>query len=641
MGDVVTAEDEEDSAAMVGVNTGAEDVKASKIKQVEEGKDQPGVDSANENNAGNEGISKAKSKTGSENTNGGIDKEMNGEADEDQEKDGDDDDEDEEEDESSDDDVEVVLTTQDNVRAGGGMGTPGGMIGKVRMSSSSSKWQRPGYGAGDRASSGGNRQVGLLGMLPQPTFNVGGGQKSVYDLEISKLTEKPWNDRGADQSDYFNYGFNEETWKLYCERQVQMRLESNMLAKIKTVGGNPAMTTLAPDEAQKASAAVGLQGSNAGPATGRKRDDVKGDRGGRTNTNSTMGTGGARQNGQVGMPSGVPPGMPPGMPPMGMPFFPQGGRGVPPGFPPGMLPPPGEAGNGMKGPSGELRLPPPGMFPFMPPPGMTLPPGGRGFPHGMPIPPGFLPGMPGQPPTGPQGPSSGASQVTDGRGRGRGAGRGRGGPTVSKRSDAAMMPPGLPKGRTPSEPPPGAQRKAERGMSPSVQGLPRMSPRDMSPSMREGRGDRRGKHGMDGDEGFASHGRGRGRNSERDRDRGRVRDNRFQERERSRDLDQERARDHTRDRDRVREREYDRERGDRGRPDGWDGGRERERDAGRGYGRDRGGRFSDATERRGSSRDSRRDDRGGRREHTRRYDDRKRSGYDREYDDERPSKRRR
>lgn len=29
---------------------------------------------------------------------------------------------------------------------------------------------------------------------------------------------------GADLSDYFNYGFNEETWKAYCEKQKRLRM---------------------------------------------------------------------------------------------------------------------------------------------------------------------------------------------------------------------------------------------------------------------------------------------------------------------------------------------------------------------------------------------------------------------------------
>lgn len=29
---------------------------------------------------------------------------------------------------------------------------------------------------------------------------------------------------GADLSDYFNYGFNEDTWKAYCEKQKRIRM---------------------------------------------------------------------------------------------------------------------------------------------------------------------------------------------------------------------------------------------------------------------------------------------------------------------------------------------------------------------------------------------------------------------------------
>lgn len=36
---------------------------------------------------------------------------------------------------------------------------------------------------------------------------------------------------GADITDYFNYGFTEETWKLYCERQRQMKSEVGHLNK--------------------------------------------------------------------------------------------------------------------------------------------------------------------------------------------------------------------------------------------------------------------------------------------------------------------------------------------------------------------------------------------------------------------------
>ncbi|KCZ76430.1 hypothetical protein H311_02571 [Anncaliia algerae PRA109] len=41
----------------------------------------------------------------------------------------------------------------------------------------------------------------------------------IYDFEIDNMEDKPWNKPGADITDYFNYGFNETTWKKYCIAQ--------------------------------------------------------------------------------------------------------------------------------------------------------------------------------------------------------------------------------------------------------------------------------------------------------------------------------------------------------------------------------------------------------------------------------------
>lgn len=48
-----------------------------------------------------------------------------------------------------------------------------------------------------------------------------------HEFSIDSLDEKPWRKPGADITDYFNYGFNEETWRAYCERQKQMRLNES------------------------------------------------------------------------------------------------------------------------------------------------------------------------------------------------------------------------------------------------------------------------------------------------------------------------------------------------------------------------------------------------------------------------------
>ena len=46
----------------------------------------------------------------------------------------------------------------------------------------------------------------------------------IYDYDIDTMCEeKPWRIPGADLTDYFNYGFNEESWKAYCEKQKGVR----------------------------------------------------------------------------------------------------------------------------------------------------------------------------------------------------------------------------------------------------------------------------------------------------------------------------------------------------------------------------------------------------------------------------------
>ncbi|XP_063791725.1 pre-mRNA 3'-end-processing factor FIP1-like [Pseudophryne corroboree] len=48
----------------------------------------------------------------------------------------------------------------------------------------------------------------------------------VIEVDLDSFEEKPWRKPGADLSDYFNYGFNEATWKVYCEKQ--RRLQSGL-----------------------------------------------------------------------------------------------------------------------------------------------------------------------------------------------------------------------------------------------------------------------------------------------------------------------------------------------------------------------------------------------------------------------------
>lgn len=47
---------------------------------------------------------------------------------------------------------------------------------------------------------------------------------AAHEFSIDSLEDKPWRKPGADITDYFNYGFNEETWRAYCERQKRFRV---------------------------------------------------------------------------------------------------------------------------------------------------------------------------------------------------------------------------------------------------------------------------------------------------------------------------------------------------------------------------------------------------------------------------------
>lgn len=48
--------------------------------------------------------------------------------------------------------------------------------------------------------------------------------RGIFDVNIDTFMEKPWNVPGVDITDYFNFGFNESTWKLYCASLVGILL---------------------------------------------------------------------------------------------------------------------------------------------------------------------------------------------------------------------------------------------------------------------------------------------------------------------------------------------------------------------------------------------------------------------------------
>ncbi|XP_014273638.1 pre-mRNA 3'-end-processing factor FIP1 isoform X5 [Halyomorpha halys] len=89
-----------------------------------------------------------------------------------------------------------------------------------------------------------------------------------HEFSIDALEDKPWRKPGADITDYFNYGFNEETWRAYCERQKQMRVhESGVgLGGLGVSRVNPSLTVVNENSKYASTGSTLLIG---GPAQGR------------------------------------------------------------------------------------------------------------------------------------------------------------------------------------------------------------------------------------------------------------------------------------------------------------------------------------------------------------------------------------
>ncbi|CAH1962591.1 unnamed protein product [Acanthoscelides obtectus] len=117
-------------------------------------------------------------------------------------------------DDDSDDDVNVVIGeikatapsyTSLNIKRGGLQTAVGDRSKQIQQ-----QQQQPGKFSVEEFD-----QVGTINGVPSTEYN------------LDSLEDKPWRKPGADITDYFNYGFNEDTWRAYCERQKRLRVSES------------------------------------------------------------------------------------------------------------------------------------------------------------------------------------------------------------------------------------------------------------------------------------------------------------------------------------------------------------------------------------------------------------------------------
>lgn len=52
--------------------------------------------------------------------------------------------------------------------------------------------------------------------------------RTAFDVDIDALESHPWRKKNANLSDYFNFGFDEDSWKVYCEKQLRIRASKGL-----------------------------------------------------------------------------------------------------------------------------------------------------------------------------------------------------------------------------------------------------------------------------------------------------------------------------------------------------------------------------------------------------------------------------
>ncbi|XP_057959226.1 FIP1[III]-like protein [Malania oleifera] len=56
--------------------------------------------------------------------------------------------------------------------------------------------------------------------------------RTILDVDINSFEQKPWRNPGVDITDFFNFGFDEESWKSYCNYLEQTRQQTTLRTRI-------------------------------------------------------------------------------------------------------------------------------------------------------------------------------------------------------------------------------------------------------------------------------------------------------------------------------------------------------------------------------------------------------------------------
>lgn len=64
---------------------------------------------------------------------------------------------------------------------------------------------------------------GVEGLIPLCVQHLKGPHQTTatFGYDIARMEHRPWAQPSAKKSDYFNYGFDEQSWRLYCALQVE------------------------------------------------------------------------------------------------------------------------------------------------------------------------------------------------------------------------------------------------------------------------------------------------------------------------------------------------------------------------------------------------------------------------------------